>query len=155
MMYDINLNEKKVILKKENNMSRIKRVVFTLAASFGLFAPAALPTLVSAQGANTPTTPQIQNQVSKGTCLSATNANCTDGTSEISSLIASIINIFSLVVGVVAVVMIIIGGFRYITSGGDSGNVSGAKNTILYALIGLVIVALSQIIVRFVLTSAT
>lgn len=53
--------------------------------------------------------------------------------------------------GVVSVIMIIIGGLKYITSAGDSGNVSGAKNTILYAIIGLVIVALSQIIVRFVL----
>jgi hypothetical protein len=51
--------------------------------------------------------------------------------------------------------MILIGGFRYITSGGDSGNVSGAKNTILYAIVGLVIVALAQFIVRFVLSQST
>jgi hypothetical protein len=55
----------------------------------------------------------------------------------------------------VAVVMIIIGGLKYITSGGDSGNVTGAKNTILYAIIGLVIVALAQFIVRFVLSKTT
>jgi hypothetical protein len=47
--------------------------------------------------------------------------------------------------------MIIIGGFKYITSGGDSNNVSSAKNTILYAIIGLIIVALAQTIVRFIL----
>ena len=46
--------------------------------------------------------------------------------------------------------MIIIGGLRYITSNGDSGNVTNAKNTILYAIVGLVIVALAQLIVRFV-----
>jgi hypothetical protein len=51
--------------------------------------------------------------------------------------------------------MIIVGGLKYITSGGDSGNVSGAKNTILYAIVGLVVVALAQIIVRFVLTRVT
>ena len=51
--------------------------------------------------------------------------------------------------------MIIFGGFRYITSGGNDNNVSSAKNTILYAVIGLVIVALSQFIVRFVLNTAT
>ncbi|HTE57400.1 MAG TPA: hypothetical protein VK694_01540 [Verrucomicrobiae bacterium] len=74
---------------------------------------------------------------------------------SVNSIIATVINIFSVVVGVVAVVMIIIGGFRYITSGGDSSNVTGAKNTILFAVVGLIIVALAQIIVRFVLARAT
>ena len=58
---------------------------------------------------------------------------------------------FSAIVGIIAVVMIIVGGIKYITSGGDSGNVTAAKNTILYAVIGLVVVALAQIIVKFVL----
>ncbi len=86
------------------------------------------------------------------------NDECTQGGAnpedKVNSLITEIVNIFSVIVGVVAVVMIIIGGFRYITSGGDSGNVTGAKNTILYAVIGLVIVALAQFIVKFVLKSA-
>jgi hypothetical protein len=51
--------------------------------------------------------------------------------------------------------MIIYGGFRYITSGGDSNGVTAAKNTILYAIIGLIIVALAQIIVNFVLNKTT
>jgi hypothetical protein len=71
---------------------------------------------------------------------------------KINKIIRNIINFFSLIVGVVSVIMIIIGGLKYITSGGDSGNVTGAKNTILYAIIGIVIVALAQFIVRFVLT---
>ena len=81
---------------------------------------------------------------------------CSPGNADpgegVTKLIKLIINIFSLIVGVVAVIMIIIGGLKYITSGGDSGNITGAKNTILYAVIGLVIVALAQFIVRFVLT---
>jgi hypothetical protein len=47
--------------------------------------------------------------------------------------------------------MIIVGGVKYITSQGESSNITAAKNTILYAVIGLVVVALAQIIVRFVL----
>lgn len=106
----------------------------------------------------------IQNNLCQGATLSATDAapaagTCTasgsDATIKANSLIKNIINIFSLVVGIVAVMMIIIAGFRYITSGGNDGNVSSAKNTILYAVIGLVIVALAQIIVRFVLAKAT
>lgn len=95
----------------------------------------------------------IQNCLDNG--VTATDANGKDASSAESSvnrLIKLIINIFSLIVGVIAVIMIIVGGLKYITSGGDSGNITGAKNTILYAIIGLVVVALAQIIVRFVLT---
>jgi hypothetical protein len=99
--------------------------------------------------------------IQKNLCGGADNlqfgetSNCAsleqDATDNVNDLVTDIINIFSVVVGIVAVIMIIIGGFRYIVSGGDSGNVTNAKNTILYALIGLVIVALAQFIVRFVL----
>jgi hypothetical protein len=72
---------------------------------------------------------------------------------SVNSTIANAINIFSIVVGVISVIMIIIGGLKYITSAGDSGKVSSAKDTILYAVIGLVVVALAQVIVRFVLNT--
>ena len=49
--------------------------------------------------------------------------------------------------------MIIWGGFKYITSGGAQDKVKGAKDTLLYAIIGLIIVALAQVIVRFVLSN--
>lgn len=79
-----------------------------------------------------------------------------DGSAQRSTLettINTIVNILSAVVGIVAVVMIIIGGFKYITSGGDSGNITSAKHTIIYALVGLIIVALAQVIVRFILSN--
>ena len=82
-------------------------------------------------------------------------ANTNSSPDKLNTLIKNNINIFSVLVGIVAVIMIIIGGFRYITSGGDSGNVTGAKNTILYAIVGLVIVALAQFIVKFVLNQST
>ncbi len=79
--------------------------------------------------------------------------NCQE--KKANSLITQIINIFSVIVGIVAVIMIVYGGFRYITSGGDSNNTAAAKNTILYAIVGLVIVALAQFIVRFILSKVT
>jgi hypothetical protein len=86
-------------------------------------------------------------------------ADCEDVTEDseegLNNVITNVVNVLSLIVGIIAVIMIVIGGFRYITSGGDSGNVSGAKNTILYAIVGLVIVALAQFIVRFVLSQST
>jgi hypothetical protein len=74
-----------------------------------------------------------------------------DATAKINDLIRQIVNILSVIVGIAAVIMIIVGGFRYITSGGNDASVTSAKNTILYAIIGLIVVALSQLIVRFVL----
>jgi len=70
-------------------------------------------------------------------------------------LVTSVINVLSLLVGAVAVIMLIFGGFRYVTSGGKQESVTSAKNTIIYAIIGLVIVALAQIIVQFVLNKTT
>lgn len=94
------------------------------------------------------------NAAGGGTCGDASKGqpSCQ---SVINGKIASVVNILSSLVGVVAVIMIIIGGFRYITSAGDSNRVSSAKNTIIYALIGLVIVALAQVIVQFVLKRVT
>lgn len=73
------------------------------------------------------------------------------GNVSVNSLITTIVNIFSFVVGTTAVIMIIVGGFRYVTSGGDSGKLGSAKGTITYALVGIAIVALAQGMVRFVL----
>lgn len=132
-------------------MKKLKNYIMSLAVSGMLAVPLlAFGGVASAQA-------NIQENLDKGTCLSTTDANCEtqDPDTTVNELIATVINIFSLIVGVVSVIMIIIGGLKYITSGGDSGNVSGAKNTILYAVIGLVIVALAQVIVRFVLSRVT
>jgi hypothetical protein len=72
---------------------------------------------------------------------------------SVDSVIKKIINIISWVVGVISVIMIILAGFRYVTSGGQEKGVTGAKNTIMYAIIGLVVVALAQVIVRFVVSN--
>ena len=105
------------------------------------------------------TSPEITNGLCAGVNLDINATNCKNDTGEanakITRLIHTIINLLSLVVGVVAVIMIIVGGLRYITSGGSDTSVTGAKNTILYAVIGLIIVALAQIIVRFVLNKVT
>jgi hypothetical protein len=88
--------------------------------------------------------------VASGTgCDSAGSSKLTLG-----GIATSAVNIFSWVVGVAAVIMIIVGGFRYITSGGSSDKVGSAKNTLIYAIVGLIIVALAQFIVHFVINTA-
>lgn len=54
-------------------------------------------------------------------------------------------------VGAASVIMIIVGGFRYVTSAGDSNTTKAAKDTILYAVIGLVIALVARALVLFVL----
>ena len=57
------------------------------------------------------------------------------------------------IVGIIAVIMLIIGGIKYLLSGGDSKKVTDAKNTVLYAIIGLVVCFLSFAIVNFVIST--
>lgn len=64
-----------------------------------------------------------------------------------------ITNTILYIVGIIAVIMLIIGGIRYVISGGDAKKVTDAKNTVLYAIIGLVIAVFAYAIVNFVITS--
>lgn len=64
--------------------------------------------------------------------------------------IRTVVNVLLYVIGAVAVIMIVIGGIRYTTSNGDSSQVTSAKNTILYAVVGLVVAMLAYAIVNFV-----
>ena len=63
------------------------------------------------------------------------------------------VNIMLFAVGILAVIMLIWGGIRYVLSGGDSGAVSSAKKTILYAVVGLIVAILAYAIVNFVITT--
>lgn len=64
-----------------------------------------------------------------------------------------ITNTVLLIIGLVSVVMLLYGGLRYIISGGDSKKVTEAKNTVLYAIIGLIVAILAYAIVNFVLNA--
>jgi lysylphosphatidylglycerol synthetase-like protein (DUF2156 family) len=135
-------------------IQRIKMLLLSASTLFAFAIPALAVTTVSAQNV---TTGDIQNNLCQGSNgnLSAdgnVNGECgNNATDTANNLVKIIINIISVVVGIIAVIMIIYAGFRYVTSGGKDDAVKGAKNTILYAIIGLVVVALAQIIVHFVL----
>ncbi len=82
-----------------------------------------------------------------------TGSQCAKGADQGSSLPAvfkTVANIMLFIVGAVAVIMLIIGGIRYVISNGDSTAISGAKNTILYAIIGIVVAFLAFAAVNFV-----
>ena len=61
-----------------------------------------------------------------------------------------IINMMIFLIGAVSVIMIVVGGLRYVLSAGDSSAINGAKNTILYSVVGLVVALMAYAIVNFV-----
>lgn len=70
-----------------------------------------------------------------------------------SGIFTTITNVLLFIVGAISVIMIVIGGLRYVLSGGNSSNITAAKNTILYAIVGLVIAILAYAIINFVIGS--
>ena len=80
------------------------------------------------------------------------DAGGTANTTSANTLIKNIVNTMLFLVGVLSVIMIIYGGIQYVISVGDSGKVAKAKNTILYAVVGLVVSIMSYAIVNFVIS---
>lgn len=70
---------------------------------------------------------------------------------SVATSIKKVINILLYIAGIIAVIYVVIAGFRYVTSNGDSGAITKAKNTVIYALIGLAVAVMAYAIVNFVL----
>jgi hypothetical protein len=135
-------------------IQKIKSYLFMSSAAIMLLVPAVTAGTISMAAA---CSSSVANQVAVGVNASTPSNDGVDcgatnvGDSSIENLAKRIITTFSIIVGAASVIMIIYGGFRYITSGGESGRVGAAKNSLIYAIIGLVIVALAQVIIHFVL----
>lgn len=74
-------------------------------------------------------------------------------TVDTNTRVKDIVNLLLYIVGVLAVIVIVFAGIRYVTSTGDSSRVKGAKDTLTYAVIGLIVAILAYAIVNFVLTN--
>ena len=121
--------------------SSIKLTIVAIMAAIGL--------------ASTPLVPAFAAACSSAAdCaqIGADKANVGGKTASVSEIIMTIVNVLLFILGAIAVIMIIIGGIRYTISQGDSGAITSAKNTILYAVIGLVVALLAYAIVNFVIT---
>jgi hypothetical protein len=124
----------------------MKNKIITLMAllSVSLMGPAVVPSI--AYAANGCRSTESKTQVIDS--IGEAGGNCKDD--GVDNVVNAIVTILSYVAGVAAIIMIIYSGLRYITSGGDTGKVSSAKNALIYALIGIIVVVLAQLIVRFV-----
>jgi uncharacterized membrane protein len=138
-------------------MQKIKNNLIMVCALVLFSLPLVSASFVSAEDAH------VQRAACVGANLNITTdpkvGACEDinknGASAANQLVKEIIDIISAVTGILAVIMIIFAGFRYVTSGGSDEAIKGAKNTIIYAIVGLVVVAFAQIIVHFVLAKTS
>jgi len=123
-------------------------VLPALALGLTLFTPIATP--ASAAATCDPANPSISSGVGCATPAGAKTDLFGNG-----SIFTTIVNILLFVIGAISVIMLIIGGIKYTVSNGDSSQVTSAKNTILYAIVGLVIAFLAFAAVNWVLGSLT
>lgn len=120
---------------------KIKLIIVALAVSLGISGAILAPTATYA--ACTSAADCVQDGADKAGGKSS-------NTADPKEIIQTIVRILLFLIGAVSVIMIIIGGFRYVISQGDSGAVTSAKNTILYAVIGLIVAIFAWAIVDFV-----
>jgi hypothetical protein len=128
-------------------IQKIKNLFLVGVASFAMVAPGLLMPVATHAAT-------ISQNICKGSTAASGDDDCgNDATIDdgLTKLATTVTTWFTIVVGAISVIMIIYGGFRYITSGGDSGKVGSAKNTIIYAIIGLIVVVLAQVIVNVVI----
>lgn len=135
----------------------MKRLATLLLALVGLItlSSAMNPTLVRAFDINNPAGTN-STVCSKGSAASS-SAYCNETTSKRNPLygngsyILIAADVLSLAGGVAAVILIVIGGLKYATSGGDSSASASARSSIINAVVGIIIIAVAQAILRFVL----
>lgn len=72
------------------------------------------------------------------------------GTASAQTIAQRILSLLFWIIGIASVIVIVIGGMKYVASNGDSNRIQSAKNTIMYAVIGLVVAIMGQAIVLFV-----
>lgn len=112
--------------------------LFRLAPAALLFAPAA--TFAAA----------ATNTQANAACLGVALASGSCDGGALGGVFAKVSSTLIFLVGAISVIMVIIGALRYVLSNGDSAGLKSAKDTILYALIGVAISIFAYALVAFV-----
>ena len=102
------------------------------------------------QTGNTEIAGAINSEITSG--MNATSAGTSTPT-DANVVIKNVTNIMFFIIGAVSVIMLIYGGIRYTTSGGNANSVTAAKNTVIYSIVGLVISIFAYAIVNFIVTN--
>lgn len=117
----------------------VANIILTLAVVVGVGTFSAVP----AGAVNT-----IQNACNQA---GSNSEICKASNDSANTLTKNIIRLLLWAVGVISVIMIIVGGIRYGISGGDASQIKAARETIVYAVVGIVVAVLAYAIVKFVL----
>ena len=86
------------------------------------------------------------SEIQKGT----SQVSSASSGADLPSIAKTVVNTMLFIVGILAVIMIIFSGIRYITAHGDKGQVESAKNTLIYSIVGLVIAIIAYALVTWV-----
>ncbi len=116
----------------------------------GLLVIAATTVVFSFMAVTTVQAQGITNDNRTAACEGLPSGSCDDTDNDFEEIWIRILDVLLFVVGAVAVLMLIIGGLRYVISAGDQQAVTNAKNTILYAIVGIIVTFLAYAAVRFV-----
>jgi uncharacterized BrkB/YihY/UPF0761 family membrane protein len=119
-----------------------KRFIALLVAACGLSTLLAAPLALATDVVDCTGLPADQCNLVSENNLDYTSKN---------NVVWNIVQFIFIILGGVAVIMIIVGGIQYATSQGDSGAVQKAKNTIMYAVIGLVVALVATAVVTFII----
>jgi hypothetical protein len=137
------------MFKKINKLILISSLLLSLSAPIAL-----LSTAQAIDVLNPNSSPGACNNPDATNIPKVCSDNAPSGPNPIfgpTGIMTTVIKIISYIIGIAAVIVIIIGAFRMIVSGGDSNSINSARSSILYALVGLVVAVLAQVIVTFVL----
>jgi FtsH-binding integral membrane protein len=125
-------------------MNRLKKICIRLVLVIGLLIASSAPAL-----AVNPVQQVCQGNANATVCEASSNNNSLLGKNGIITKAAKVMVYFA---GVIAVIMLAIGGIKYTTSQGNPNELQSAKSTIIFALVGLIIAIFAQALVFFVLS---
>ncbi len=130
--------------------SWIKKTALTLAISLGLMVPMFTATASASlfSGAKGEACVAVEADNGSGHC---DQSKLKEGENSLTKTLTTLLNLLTMIVGILTVVMLMISGIRFVTANGDSNSITSAKNTLIYALVGLIIVGFAQAIVKLIL----
>lgn len=94
-------------------------------------------------------------QACKGLTELDKSQDCSTNGSGVKKLISVVVNILSWLVGIIAIIMIIISGIKFATAGGEPNKVTEAKQALVWAMVGLAVAALAQVLVHWTLNTSS
>jgi hypothetical protein len=132
----------------------MKRLILSLALLLGLAGGFALAVPATSQAAGV-FSGACSDADAKGSAFCADANKTSNPISGKNGILYKVTRIISIIAAITAVIMMIVGGMMYITSGGDTGKADSARHTILYAAVGLVVVGVAQGIVALIVNTVS